>query len=47
MEARSLLRQTSMTVQEICHWLGYSDNSYFTKAFKKQEGMTPLQYRNL
>jgi AraC family transcriptional activator of pobA len=47
MEARSLLRQTSMTVQEICHWLGYSDSSYFTKAFKKQEGMTPLQYRNL
>ncbi len=47
MEARSLLRQTSMTVGEICHWLGYSDSSYFTKAFKKQEGMTPLQYRNL
>jgi AraC family transcriptional regulator, transcriptional activator of pobA len=47
MEAKSLLRQTNMTVQEICHWLGYADTSYFTKAFKKQEGMTPLDYRRL
>jgi AraC family transcriptional activator of pobA len=47
MEARSLLRQTSMTIQEICHWLGYADSSYFTKAFKKKEGMTPLEYRKL
>jgi AraC family transcriptional regulator, transcriptional activator of pobA len=47
MEAKSLLRQTNMTIQEICHWLGYADTSYFTKAFKKQEGMTPLVYRKL
>lgn len=47
MEARALLRQTSMTVQEICHWLGYADSSYFTKAFKKQQGLTPIQYRQL
>jgi AraC family transcriptional regulator, transcriptional activator of pobA len=47
LEAKSLLRQTSMTVQEICHWLGYEDTSYFTKAFKKQENLTPLAYRKL
>ncbi|QTE24274.1 AraC family transcriptional regulator [Polaribacter cellanae] len=47
LEAKSLLRQTSMTVQEICFWLGYDDASYFTKAFKKHEGMTPLSYRKL
>lgn len=47
MEAKSLLRQTNMTVQEICHWLGYADTSYFTKAFKRQEGMTPLDYRRI
>ncbi len=47
LEAKSLLRQTSMTVQEICHWLGYEDTSYFTKAFKKQENLTPLAYRRL
>lgn len=47
LEAKSLLRQTAMTVQEICHWLGYEDTSYFTKAFKKQENITPLAYRRL
>lgn len=47
LEAKSLLRQTPMTIQEICHWLGYEDTSYFTKAFKKQENMTPLEYRKL
>jgi AraC family transcriptional regulator, transcriptional activator of pobA len=47
LEAKSLLRQTSMTVQEICNWLGYADTSYFTKAFKKKEGIAPLQYRKL
>ncbi len=47
LEAKSLLRQTSMTVLEICNWLGYTDHSYFTKAFKKSEGCTPLQYRKL
>lgn len=47
LEAKSLLRQTSMSVQEICHWLGYTDTSYFNKAFKKHEGMTPLAYRKL
>jgi AraC-like DNA-binding protein len=47
MEAKSLLRQTAMSVQEICYWLGYEDTSYFTKTFKKWEGMTPLAYRSL
>lgn len=47
LEAKSLLRQTPMTVLEICNWLGYTDHSYFTKAFKKSEGCTPLEYRNL
>jgi AraC family transcriptional activator of pobA len=46
-EAKSLLRQTNMTIQEICNWLGYSDASYFTKTFKNLEGTTPLEYRKL
>lgn len=45
LEARSLLRQTSMSVQEICYYLGYADTSYFTKAFRNRVGMTPLAYR--
>ncbi|QIP16540.1 helix-turn-helix transcriptional regulator [Spirosoma aureum] len=45
LEAQSLLRQTSMNVQEICYYLGYADTSYFTKAFRNRVGMTPLAYR--
>lgn len=45
LEAKSLLRQTSMNVQEICYYLGYADTSYFTKAFRTRVGMTPLAYR--
>lgn len=47
LDAKSLLRQTNMTVQQICYYLGYSDTSYFTKAFKKKEGLTPIEYRRL
>ena len=44
-EAKSMLRQTTMSVQEISNWLGFQDSAYFSKAFKKAEGMTPLEYR--
>lgn len=47
LEAKSLLRQTTMSVQEISSWLGYDDFSYFTKVFRKKEGVTPLAYRKL
>ena len=46
-EARSLLRQTSMPVKEICHCLGFSDAANFIRAFKKREGITPQAYRKL
>jgi AraC family transcriptional regulator, transcriptional activator of pobA len=45
LEAKSLLHQTSMSVQQICHHLGYVDTSYFTKAFKNREGCTPSAYQ--
>jgi AraC family transcriptional regulator, transcriptional activator of pobA len=45
-EAKSLLRQTQMSIKEIVYWLGYEDPSYFTKLFKNKEGFTPLEYRN-
>lgn len=45
-EAKSLLKQTQMSVKEIVYWLGYHDTSYFTKHFKSKEGITPLDYRN-
>lgn len=47
MEARSLLKQTTLSIQEICYWLGYEDASHFTKAFKKQTNLTPTEYRKI
>jgi len=44
-EAKSLLKQTSMSVKEIVYWLGYEDPSYFNRVFKSKVGLTPLQYR--
>lgn len=43
--AKSLLRFSTMTVEEIAVSCGCSDASYFTKLFKKAEGVTPLEYR--
>nr|WP_295934924.1 helix-turn-helix domain-containing protein [uncultured Dyadobacter sp.] len=45
MEAKSLLKQTAMSIQEICHGLGFEDTSHFTKSFKKLAGTTPSEYR--
>ena len=47
LEARSLLKQTSMTIKEIAYWLGFEDQSYFVRTFKKQTGSTPSEYRKL
>lgn len=46
LEAKSLLKQTALNVQEISLKLGYTDASYFSKAFKKKEGISPLAYRS-
>jgi len=44
-EAKSLLEHTDYSIMEIAVACGYSDQSYFTKVFKKATGITPKQYR--
>jgi AraC-like DNA-binding protein len=44
-EAKSRLIQTSDTVSMIATDLNFTDDSYFGRFFKKQTGITPLQYR--
>jgi len=39
------LQYTTLSVQEIAEWLGYESSTYFIRSFRKQTGMTPLQYR--
>jgi len=42
--AADLLKQKSGTVSEICYNVGFTDNAYFSRAFKKQFGCTPTDY---
>ena len=43
--AKILLKSTDLSLSEISYQIGYSDQSYFTKIFKRLEMITPLQYR--
>ena len=40
-----LLRQTSMTVNEVASSVGYDDQLHFSKVFKKLTGLSPKEYR--
>lgn len=43
--AADLLRQNAGTVAEISYKLGFTDQAYFSRAFKKQFGCTPSAYK--
>jgi AraC family transcriptional activator of pobA len=45
LEAKRLLVNKDLTIQEIADHLNFADNSYFTKFFKKQAGLTPEDFR--
>lgn len=45
--ARELLDTTSLSVEEIAYRCGFSSASHFIDVFRKDSGMTPLQFRNL
>jgi len=45
LEAKRLLINNDHTVLEIATQLNFADNSYFTKFFKKQVGITPEEFR--
>ena len=45
LEAKRLLTFTDLTVSEITNRLGFTDSSYFAKAFKKESGAPPLDFR--
>jgi signal transduction histidine kinase/ligand-binding sensor domain-containing protein/DNA-binding response OmpR family regulator len=43
--AADLLKQNAGSVSEICYELGFSDQAYFSRAFKKQFGISPSDFR--
>ncbi|MCD8077201.1 MAG: response regulator [Lachnospiraceae bacterium] len=45
--ARELLATTTMTNYEIASRIGYADEKYFGKVFKKEVGIRPGEYRKL
>lgn len=45
LEIKRLLAHTNLSVTEIANQLNFEDQSYFTKFFKRETGLTPLQYR--
>jgi AraC-like DNA-binding protein len=45
--ARELLKSSSSSIIEIAHSVGYSDQSAFSRQFRRITGLTPNEYRNL
>jgi len=43
--AKNLIRTSTMSISEIAYTVGIDNTSHFTRQFKKQEGVTPGQYR--
>lgn len=44
-EGKNLLENTDLSVTSIAYALGFSDSNYFSAAFKKKCGISPLKYR--
>lgn len=46
MDAKSQLKSTNLSIQEISDSLNFANMSFFGKYFKRYVGMSPLEYRN-
>ncbi|HEY8896917.1 MAG TPA: AraC family transcriptional regulator [Niastella sp.] len=46
-EAKMLLNQTNLSINEVAGEIGIFDASYFSRLFKKYEGVTPLAFRKM
>ena len=44
-EARRLLVETDLSVEEVGRGVGYGDAGYFSRAFRRAHGVTPLGWR--
>lgn len=45
--AKELLKHPNISIANVSRESGYLDMHYFSKAFKKSEGLTPSEFRNL
>ena len=45
-KGKELLKDNSISVKEVSELIGYNNADYFTRVFKRSEGLTPTEYRN-
>lgn len=45
-KARTYLNHVEYKVSDVAEMVGYKEAKYFSSAFKKTYGITPLEYRN-
>lgn len=45
-KSKELLMDLSISIKEISDLIGYNNPDYFTRVFKRCEGITPTEYRN-
>lgn len=45
-KAKDMMENTSESIKEICYEVGYNDPNYFSRVFKKVEGVTPSEYKS-
>lgn len=43
--AKAMLSQGDSSIKEVCYSVGFSDPNYFSRAFKKYEGVTPTEFK--
>jgi AraC-like DNA-binding protein len=46
-DASALLRDSSLSVTQICHRSGFNSLSHFITTFRRHTGMSPSQYRRM
>ncbi len=44
-QAKDLLKNPLLTIRDVAYQVGYEDDKYFTRQFKKITGLTPSEYR--
>lgn len=44
--AKDLIRNTNLSIKEICYSVGFETPHYFSRIFKKLEGVTPIEFKS-
>jgi len=44
-QAKEMIRDSKLSLKEVCYAVGYKDPNYFSRVFKKVTGVTPSEYR--